>query len=195
MKVETLSIDKITPYSGNAKEHPDWQVDQIVKSIKQFGFNDPIAVDEAGVIIEGHGRYMAAVKMGMTEIPAIVLELLSEQKKKAYILAHNKLTMNTGFDLSLLDAELASITDIDMSDFGFEFVELTEEYGESFSLPDGDKEPFQQITFTLADNQAEEVKAALSLAKKDNNVETWGNENSNGNAIYRIVKEWAEQKI
>jgi hypothetical protein len=195
MKVETLWIDKITPYSGNAKEHPDWQVDQIVKSIKQFGFNDPIAVDEAGVIIEGHGRYMAAVKMGMTEIPAIVLELLSEQKKKAYILAHNKLTMNTGFDLSLLDAELASITDIDMSDFGFEFVELTEEYGESFSLPDGDKEPFQQITFTLADNQAEEVKAALSLAKKDNNVETWGNENSNGNAIYRIVKEWAEQKI
>jgi len=119
MKVERVPVSDIVPYANNAKTHPDYQVEQIVKSIDQFGFNDPIAIDENNVIIEGHGRLMAAKKLGMAEVPVIRLEHLDEQAKRAYILAHNKLTMNSKFDTEVLSSELDSIFDFDMSDFGF----------------------------------------------------------------------------
>lgn len=125
LKIELLPIEELREYENNAKLHPPEQVDQIVKSIEQFGFNDPIAIDEDNVVIEGHGRLMALKQMGEKNAPIIRLAHLSEQQKKAYILAHNKLTMNTGFDEELLRIELESILDIDMEDFGFE-LELAE---------------------------------------------------------------------
>ena len=120
MKIEKISIDKIKPYENNAKLHPPEQIEQIKKSIQDFGNNDPIAVDENSVIIEGHGRYQALKELGFKEIEVIRLTHLNEQQKKAYILAHNKLTMNTGFDFNMLSLELDSIDGFDMSDFGFE---------------------------------------------------------------------------
>lgn len=119
MKIEKISIDKIKPYQNNAKLHPPEQIEQIKKSILEFGNNDPIAIDENNVIIEGHGRYEALKQLGFDEIEVIRLSHLNEQQKKAYILAHNKLTMNTGFDFDTLNLELDSIADFDMSDFGF----------------------------------------------------------------------------
>lgn len=113
------NISEIKPYKHNAKLHPAEHIAQIAKSIQDFGFNDPIAVDEDGVIIEGHGRLEAAKKLGMDTIPVIVLDGLTDQQKKAYVLAHNQLTMNTGFDLDVLADELERITEFDMSDFGF----------------------------------------------------------------------------
>ena len=120
MKIEKINIDKIKPYENNAKLHPPEQIEQIKKSIQEFGNNDPIAIDENNVIIEGHGRYQALKELGFKEIEVIKLTHLNEQQKKAYILAHNKLTMNTGFDFNMLSLELDSIDDFDMSDFGFE---------------------------------------------------------------------------
>ena len=120
MKIEKISIDKIKPYENNAKLHPPEQIEQIKKSIQEFGNNDPIAIDENGVIIEGHGRYEALKELGFKEIEVIRLTHLNGQQKKAYILAHNKLTMNTGFDFNMLSLELDSIDGFDMSDFGFE---------------------------------------------------------------------------
>ena len=120
MKIQKISIDKIKPYESNAKLHPPEQIEQIKKSIKEFGNNDPIAIDENNVIIEGHGRYQALKELGFKEIEVIRLSHLNEQQKKAYILVHNKLTMNTGFDFNMLSLELDSIDDFDMSDFGFE---------------------------------------------------------------------------
>ena len=120
MKIQKISIDKIKPYENNAKLHPPEQIEQIKKSIKEFGNNDPIAIDENNVIIEGHGRYQALKELGFKEIEVIRLTHLNEQQKKAYILVHNKLTMNTGFDFNMLSLELDSIDDFDMSDFGFE---------------------------------------------------------------------------
>ena len=117
MKIEKISIDKIKPYENNAKLHPPEQIEQIKKSIKEFGNNDHIAIDENSVIIEGHGRYKALKELGFKEIEVIRLTHLNEQQKKAYILAHNKLTMNTGFDFNMLSLELDSIDDFDMSDY------------------------------------------------------------------------------
>lgn len=126
MKIEKLKLSEITPYINNAKEHPQEQIDQIKGSIKEFGFNDPIAVDENNVIIEGHGRYIALQQLGAEEVEVIRLEHLSEIQKKQYIIAHNKLTMNTGFNLEKLKLELKEIeiNEKDLSLTGFEIEEL-----------------------------------------------------------------------
>lgn len=115
-----LPIEELNPYENNAKLHPQEQIDQIVRSMEEFGFNDPIAIDENNTIIEGHGRLLALKQMGEAQAPVIRLKHLTEEQKKAYILAHNQLTLNTGFDEELLASELESITGIDMADFGFD---------------------------------------------------------------------------
>lgn len=132
MKIEKISIDAIKPYENNAKLHPPEQIEQIKKSIQEFGNNDPIAIDENSVIIEGHGRYEALKQLGFDEIEIIRLSHLNEQQKKAYILAHNKLTMNTGFDFDVLNLELDNILNFDMTDFGFEFADETKNLCDSF---------------------------------------------------------------
>lgn len=120
IKIEIVEASKIKEYEKNAKRHPRKQIEQIKKSIQEFGFNDPIAVDENNVIIEGHGRFKALQELGYTDIECIRLTHLTEEQKKAYILAHNKLNMETGFDTELLLEEIDSIEEIDMSDFGFD---------------------------------------------------------------------------
>nr|DAT62276.1 MAG TPA: ParB protein [Caudoviricetes sp.] len=109
MKIEKINISEITEYENNAKLHPREQIEQIKKSIQEFGNNDPIAIDENNVIIEGHGRYKALQELGYDEIEVIRLSHMDDEQKRAYILAHNKLTMNSGFDIELLNSELESI--------------------------------------------------------------------------------------
>lgn len=126
MQIEVVSIDSIKEYELNAKEHPKEhpkeQVEQIKKSIKDFGNNDPIAIDGNGEIIEGHGRYIALKELGYKEVEVIRLGHLTEEQKKAYRLIHNKLTMNSDFNLELLEKELADLQTLDMQEFGFDFV-------------------------------------------------------------------------
>lgn len=123
LRKNMLRVSELTPYGGNAKKHPEWQVGQIVNSIQAFGFNDPIAVwkDNAGhyLVVEGHGRLLAAQEMGLEEVPVIMLDTLDDEARRAYTLVHNKLTINTDFDLDMLDAELDNIEGFDMSEFGF----------------------------------------------------------------------------
>ena len=119
MKIETIPLSQITPYDNNSKKHPKYQIEQIKESIQTFGNNDPIAIDENNMIIEGHGRYLALKDLGVIQVPVIRLKHLTEEKKRAYILAHNKITLNTDFDIDLLKQELTSIMDIDMAQFGF----------------------------------------------------------------------------
>lgn len=120
LKIEYVDINSIKPYKNNAKLHPKEQIEQIKKSIEQFGMDDPIGVwkDE---IVEGHGRLLACKELGMTEVPIIRLDHLTDEERKAYTLAHNKLTMNSDFDIDILNDELMNSFDtIDMSDFGFD---------------------------------------------------------------------------
>lgn len=119
LKIEYIHICEIKAYPNNAKIHTPEQIEQIKKSIQEFGFNDPIGIWH-GECVEGHGRLIAALELGIEELPIIRLDNLTDEQRKAYTLVHNKLTMNTDFDFSILEMELDSITDIDMGDFGFD---------------------------------------------------------------------------
>lgn len=144
LRIKQMRVEELTPYIGNAKKHPEWQVEQIKNSIVAFGFNDPIAVweDIAGhlIIVEGHGRLLAAKELGMEKVPVIRLDHLDDEGRRAYTLAHNKLTMNTDFDAAVLDAELDAIEGFDMDEFGFQLLEpdipdvTTEDYERNFDV-------------------------------------------------------------
>ena len=125
LKIEYVPIDSIKPYAGNAKLHPQEQIDQIKRSIELMGFDDPIAVWKNGEIIEGHGRLIAAQQLELKTVPIIRLDDLTDEQRRAYALIHNKVTMNSGFDVEVMNLELAEINEIDMSEFSF-FVESLE---------------------------------------------------------------------
>lgn len=133
MEIEIISIHDLVPYGNNAKEHPKEQIEQIKESIIKFHNNDPIAIDENNVIIEGHGRYEALKELGYEQVECIRLDHLNDDQKKAYRLVHNKLTMNSDFNFDLLEEELKTINDIDMGFFDFDmsmFDDIEEEIKE-----------------------------------------------------------------
>ena len=126
IKIVNIPIKELTPYNKNAKKHPKKQVKEIMNSIQEFGMNDPIGVwGDHNIIVEGHGRYLACKNLGFTEVPCIRLDNLTDEQRKAYTLAHNKVA-ESEFDWDIVDDEISDI-DIDMSQFGFEFVDPEEE--------------------------------------------------------------------
>lgn len=123
LNVEYVNIEKIRPYENNAKVHTKEQIEMIKDSIKDWGFNDPIAVWNDYEIVEGHGRYAAAKELGLKEIPIIRLDHLDDEGRRAYMLVHNKLTMDTGFDLDVLNEEIEKILNYNMEDYGFDVID------------------------------------------------------------------------
>lgn len=119
MKVEAKSIDEIKPYENNPRDNDD-AVDAVANSIKEFGWQQPIVVDNEGVIIAGHTRYKAAEKLGLKHVPVVVADNLTPDQVKAYRLADNKTAELADWDMDLLNDELDQIRNIDMSDFGFD---------------------------------------------------------------------------
>ena len=121
LKIEYVDKQELKPYANNAKVHTAEQIEQIKRSIAEFGMNDPIAVWHDNEVIEGHGRLLALMEMDeITQVPIIRLDEMTDEQRRAYMLVHNKLTMNTDFDVDLLDIELDNILDIDMVGFGFD---------------------------------------------------------------------------
>ena len=127
MELVKVKIKDIVPYEKNAKLHPQEQIEQIKQSIQEFGNNDPIAIDENNVIIEGHGRYTALKELGYEEVDCIILKGMTKKQKDAYRLVHNKLTMNSDFDIEILMEELKDI-ETDMKKYDFDFEELEKEF-------------------------------------------------------------------
>jgi len=125
-KVIFRKTGELIPYINNAKEHPEQQIQQIAASIKEFGFTVPILIDETGMILAGHGRLAAAHLLKLDEVPCIEAKHLTGTQKKAYIIADNKLAMNTGFDDALLKIDLDELQELnfDLSILGFADEEL-----------------------------------------------------------------------
>lgn len=192
LQVETLSVETLIPYARNSRTHSEEQVAQIAGSIREFGFTNPILIDADNGIIAGHGRVLAARKLGLAEVPCIRLGHLTESQRRAYVIADNKLALNAGWDEDLLKVELIGLQEegFDLGLTGFNESDLQNflgqfdvEESEMPELKEGDRQPFQQKTFTLHDEQAEEVDAALAKAKEMGHGESGMNENSNGNAL------------
>lgn len=121
LKIEYLPVGALRPYERNARKHRKEDVQGIVNSIQQFGFDDPIGIwGPDNLIVEGHGRLLAAKQLGMETVPCIRLDHLNDEQRRAYALAHNKTAENSEWDLDILPEELESIVDIDMSQFGFD---------------------------------------------------------------------------
>ena len=137
--VESIDIESLIPYARNSRTHSDSQVAQIAASIKEFGFTNPVLIDGDGGIIAGHGRVMAARKLKLAEVPCIRLEYLSETQKRAYVIADNKLAMNSGWDNEMLKLEFADLTEqgFDLDLIGFSEEELTEILKDPEQLTEG----------------------------------------------------------
>ena len=127
LRIEYLNVDNLTPYEKNARKHSEKDVDAIVASIREFGFNDPIGIwGERNLIVEGHGRLLAAQKLGIMEVPCIRLDELSDEQRRAYALVHNKTAELSSWDIQLLDNELEGLFDFDAEAYGFQRLELEE---------------------------------------------------------------------
>ena len=196
-KVKTVDL---IPYARNSRTHSDEQINQIAASIKEFGFLNPIIIDGDNGIIAGHGRVMAANKLNIKELPCVDASHLSETQRRAYVIADNKLALNSGWDVEMLRVEFDELQEagFDLELTGFSMDEI-EEFGfdndceiEMPALKDGDKEPYQQKTFTLHDEQAAIVDDAVTLARTSPLADTGLNENSNGNALALICQQWLE---
>jgi len=195
MKIKERKILDLKPAEYNPRQLTDKQYKQLKKSLKTFGCVEPVVVNanpmRKDIIIGGHQRCKVWADLGNDSIPTVEVELDEAHEMELNV----RLNKNTGeFDMDTL----SNYFDMDMlKEWGFEDYEfgisLDDDMTDDFDLPDGDKEPFQQMTFTLADAQAESIKEALSLGKMED-VETFGNENGNGNALYAIVKQWVELK-
>jgi len=204
-EIDRVPPAELIPYSNNAKEHPDEQVKKIASSIKNYGWDQPIVVDGENEIIKGHGRLQAAELLGLSEVPVIRREDLTEAEAKASRIADNKTAESAWID-DMLEAEvnvLAEDESINTDSLGFDDDELDsliseatlgdEDIAEAFGdLPDGERDPIRQKTFTLSETQVETVEKALETAKDMGEFPPGPNDNSNGNALARICSEFLE---
>lgn len=128
LKIEYLPVEALTPYEKNARKHEDKDVKTIVNSIREFGFNDAIGIwSDKNIVVEGHGRLLAAKELGMKEVPCVRLDHLTDEARRAYALAHNKTAEMSEWDFDFLNEEINNIFEIDMSEFGFELPDVEED--------------------------------------------------------------------
>jgi hypothetical protein len=134
LKIEQRAIEALIPYARNSRTHSDAQVAQIAASIREFGFTNPVLVDKDGGIIAGHGRVMAARKLGLKDVPCIALGHLTDAQKRAYVIADNKLALNAGWDDEMLGLELSELGD---AGFDLELIGFTQEEIDALGAENG----------------------------------------------------------
>lgn len=194
MEIEVIPIDALKPYENNAKIHTPVQVAQIAASIQELGNNDPIEVDENNLVLAGHGRLLALKSLGRTEVEVIRHTGMTEEQKRAYILIHNQLTLNSGWDYNILDAELARIEEIDMAAFDFGAIDISvDDYGEHFTLNDSDAPLVRTISMSLTPEQNDIWVKAIKWATEHGAVVNPSDKtNAACNAIAAIVSQFLE---
>lgn len=196
-KMVERKVADLIPYVNNSRIHSDDQVLQICSSIKEFGFTNPVLIDDENGVIAGHGRLLAAKKLGLDKVPCLVLADLSEAQKKAYVIVDNQLALTSTWNMETLALEVEALQaeDFDLNILGFSDDELNN-LVISFSadevappeLASGEKETLRQCTFTLTDEQYESVMAAIAKSKELGPFGETGNENGNGNGLARVAE-------
>lgn len=197
MNIEWVKTKDIHANENNPRILKDDKFKKLVKSIKDFPEMSeirPIVVNNEMMVLGGNMRLKAIQEIGLKEIPIIKAENLTEEQQREFLIKDN-----VGFGEWDWDA-LANDWDYkELVDWALDVPKMLdpEQFGEDFSLADGDKSPFQQMAFTLADEQATQIKNAIAdikLTEEYKYMETMGNENTNANALYLIIMQWAEQK-
>jgi hypothetical protein len=194
--IKKVKITEVISNPNNPRLIKDDKFKKLVKSIQEFPdmLNvRPIVVNTDMVVLGGNMRLKAIKEAGIKEINIEIVDW-SEDKQKEFIIKDNASFGEWDWSDLANNWDSEELTDWGVDIIGFSNVE---DLGEDFSLPNGDKSPFQQMTFTLADEQAEQIKNSIEEIKSTEEykyAETMGNENSNGNALYLIVMQWAEQK-
>jgi hypothetical protein len=194
--IKKVNITEVISNPNNPRLIKDDKFKKLVKSIQEFPdmLNvRPIVVNKDMVVLGGNMRLKAIKEAGIKEINIEIVDW-SEDKQKEFIIKDNASFGEWDWSDLANNWDSEELTDWGVDIIGFSNVQ---DLGEDFSLPNGDKSPFQQMTFTLADEQAEQIKNAIEEIKSTEEykyAETMGNENSNGNALYLIVMQWAEQK-
>lgn len=192
-----MNINEIKPNPSNPRIIKDEKFKKLVKSIQDFPQMlelRPIVIDENNIVLGGNMRLKACIEAGLKDVPVKQAKELTEEQKKEFIVKDNVGYGEWDWSDLANNWETEELEEWGLDIIGFSNVE---DLGEGFSLPDGDKSPFQQMTFTLADKQATQIKNAIEEIKRTEEykyAETMGNENSNGNALYLIIMQWAEQK-
>lgn len=193
-----VKISDVKLNSNNPRLIKDDKFKKLVQSIKDFPEMldiRPIVVNADMIVLGGNMRLKACKEAGLKEVPIIMADNLTEEQQREFLIKDNVSGGEWDWDMLANDWDVQQITDWGVDVGGFDV--NADELGTDFSLPDGDKAPFQQMTFTLADEQAEQIKNAIADIKETEEykfVETMGNENTNGNALYLIIMQWAEQK-
>ena len=201
--IHTTPITQIKANPKNPRTIRDEKFEKLKKSIQDFPDmlnKRPLVciTDKDGkyVVLGGNMRLKAAKDLGLKELPIILADEWTEEQKAEFLIKDNVGFGEWNWEELQADWDVEKLDEWGLDLPGFEL--SPDELGEDFSLPEGDKAPFQQMTFTLADEQAEVIKNALADMKKTEEykyAETMGNENSNGNALYLIVSAWAGQRI
>ena len=195
--MKLVKISKVKPNETNPRLIKDSKFNKLVKSIKEFPEMlklRPIVVNKDMVVLGGNMRLKACKEAGLKDVWILKADNLTEEQQKEFIVKDN-----VGFGEWDWDILANQWDSVQLEDWGMDNWQNMDdiETSDVFSLPDGDKEPFQQQTYTLADAQAIDIKNAIADVKKTDEykyMETFGNENSNGNALYVIISQWAEQK-
>lgn len=188
-------------YDKNSRTHTQSQVKQIVESIKQFGFTNPILATSEGVVIAGHGRLMAAEMLAMDELPVIILDGLTPEQQRAYVIADNKIALNAGWDYEMLAAEIDALNDMnfDVSLLGFSSAEINDMIGTPVTPPDPADQDIdqdddkQKLTFSLDSDQLMAVTRALNWGMRLGNLDTANTPKANGAALAFIAEMFITQ--
>ena len=192
LQIENVALSEIKPYEHNAKKHDEKQIGNVAESIYQFGWQQPLVLDKDKVIIIGHCRYLAAKKLKLKPVPCkIAADLTADEVKKLRAL-DNKLN-ESEWDLDMLSLDIGGL---DFKGFDVDWgIIKPDDFGTEFAIASGDKSVMETMTFTLHHEQAELIRSAMeSVLKNEEAQETFGNTNRNGNAIYEVVRQWAEQR-
>jgi hypothetical protein len=192
MNWQHLDINLLKENPDNPRTITDVKFEQLVKSIKDFPEMleiRPLVADKDYLVLGGNMRLRACKAAGLKQVPVILADSLTETQKREFIIKDNVGFGEWEWEAIIADWPEAPEWGLDIPEFA-----RPDDFGTSFTLPDGDKVPFQQMTFTLADAQAERIKAAMADVEVQPGTE-YGNENGNGNKLHQIVLEWAEQRI